>query len=359
MASLKLMNNEMAVSPIVATLVLIVVAVIGAVAVGTIMGTFSTDVSKNANTGQVASASNTEILVAGSTTVQPAALKTAQSFMAAHPGIKITVQGGGSGAGFQAINNGIVDIGTMSEDYTKNTVKYVVNTGVTLNQFKIGGSGIVVIAHTGTFASNNITAQSLIASYSDGTTSNSYKLGGAGAIPQTVDAAVSQVDTRSDASGTADTFYKVLGYSGQITPTASKGFQGNEGILADVQATTGALGFVDMGYVGILSGVTPANIQILGIDDTGAAAVGVKASPVFQTAAKDFLPSAANLKAAAKNLVNNGKATTGDYPLARGLYFLTNGEPNSVVNSYITYVQSPGAQADFQAAGMYSMADLA
>ena len=34
------MSNEVAVSPIVATLVLIVVAVIGAVAVGTIMGTF-------------------------------------------------------------------------------------------------------------------------------------------------------------------------------------------------------------------------------------------------------------------------------------------------------------------------------
>ncbi|MGB7993106.1 hypothetical protein, partial [Methanoregula sp.] len=60
------MSNEVAVSPIVATLVLIVVAVIGAVAVGTIMGTFSTSVQKQANAQQAASASQTEILVDGS-----------------------------------------------------------------------------------------------------------------------------------------------------------------------------------------------------------------------------------------------------------------------------------------------------
>ena len=73
-ANKKRMNHDMAVSPIVATLVLIVVAVIGAVAVGTIMGTFSSDVSKQANAGQAASASQTQVLVAGSTTLQPAEL---------------------------------------------------------------------------------------------------------------------------------------------------------------------------------------------------------------------------------------------------------------------------------------------
>ena len=51
-------NNELAVSPIVATLVLIVVAVIGAVAIGPVLGTFSTDVSKQASAspGRISSA---------------------------------------------------------------------------------------------------------------------------------------------------------------------------------------------------------------------------------------------------------------------------------------------------------------
>src|SRR5208283_4862293 len=95
-ANMKRMNNEMAVSPIVATLVLIVVAVIGAVAVGTIMGTFSSDVSKQASAGQASTASQTQLTIAGSTTIQPAMQLVANDFMAANPGYKISVQGGGS-----------------------------------------------------------------------------------------------------------------------------------------------------------------------------------------------------------------------------------------------------------------------
>lgn len=91
MANLKHMNNDMAVSPIVATLVLIVVAVIGAVAVGTIMGTFSSDVSKQANSGDASGAASTELIIAGSTTVLPASEEITKIYMAAHPGVKLTV----------------------------------------------------------------------------------------------------------------------------------------------------------------------------------------------------------------------------------------------------------------------------
>src|SRR5208337_557432 len=111
----KRMNNEMAVSPIVATLVLIVVAVIGAVAVGTIMGTFSTSVSKNVNSNQANSASQTEILVAGSTTIDPITQAAAKVYSATNPGVKITSQAIASGAGIQAVGNGVADIGATSD----------------------------------------------------------------------------------------------------------------------------------------------------------------------------------------------------------------------------------------------------
>jgi len=52
--SMKFFNNDEGVSPIVATLVLIVVAIIGAAAVGLIMGTFSSQVSDQANAGDIA-----------------------------------------------------------------------------------------------------------------------------------------------------------------------------------------------------------------------------------------------------------------------------------------------------------------
>ena len=70
--------NNMAVSPIVATLVLIVVAVVGAVAVGTIMGTFPPRYRSRRAPAQASSASQTELLTAGSTTVYPASLQIAK-----------------------------------------------------------------------------------------------------------------------------------------------------------------------------------------------------------------------------------------------------------------------------------------
>ena len=114
-ANMKRMNNDMAVSPIVATLVLIVVAVIGAVAVGTIMGTFSS-VAKQVNTNGAAAASDSggNLLIAGSTTVYPASVILAQDYMTQNPRSKITVQQGGSGAGVSMVGQGIIDIGASS-----------------------------------------------------------------------------------------------------------------------------------------------------------------------------------------------------------------------------------------------------
>jgi phosphate transport system substrate-binding protein len=150
-ASLKHKDNEMAVSPIVATLVLVVVAVVGAVAVGTIMGTFSSDVSKQANTDGAGTAAQTEILTAGSTTVQPASEEIAKAYMAKNPGVKITVQGGGSGAGVAAVGSGTVDIGATS-DIAKVTDKVNDGTFPNLKTYLLGGSAIVVIQNEGTHA---------------------------------------------------------------------------------------------------------------------------------------------------------------------------------------------------------------
>src|SRR5271157_3398249 len=104
------MKHEAAVSPIVATLVLIVVAVVGAVAVGTIMGTFSTQVGKQANANGAADASATTLLVGGSTTMYPVINTLAPWYASNHSGFSVNVQQGGSGAGISGTANGILDI---------------------------------------------------------------------------------------------------------------------------------------------------------------------------------------------------------------------------------------------------------
>ena len=55
-----------------------------------------------------------DVIVAGSTSVQPFAEVLAEEFMRLHPGMNIDVQGGGSSAGVMAASSGTADIGMSS-----------------------------------------------------------------------------------------------------------------------------------------------------------------------------------------------------------------------------------------------------
>jgi phosphate transport system substrate-binding protein len=301
-------NNDMAVSPIVATLVLIVVAVIGAVAVGTIMGTFSTDVSKQANAGQASSASSAEILIAGSTTVQPASEALAKVYMAAHPGIKITVQGGGSGAGYTAANQGLVDIGSASSALDTTTYP-------ALTQYTIGGSAVVVIAPN-TGAAMNVTPLQLKNLYESGTPIGMY------------DHAIQ----RAENSGTEENFASFIGFADtdkQLKPcnknvtTAT----GNSGVIAAVAGSTNTIGFTDFGMVG-------TKAQILGITTTDG----------------DFIPTETKIIASLKG-TTDAPATTYVTKLTRPLNYVVKGTPSSVVKNYIDFARSPGAMDTMTSVG--------
>ena len=63
-----------------------------------------------------ASKASTEILVGGSTTVYPLSILAGDAYMKQHPGIKITVQPGGSGVGITGVGNDLLDIGASSEE---------------------------------------------------------------------------------------------------------------------------------------------------------------------------------------------------------------------------------------------------
>jgi len=54
--------------------------------------------------------------LAGSTTVLPVAAKAAETYMASHPGVRITVNPGGSGVGVKSIAKGLVEIGMVSRE---------------------------------------------------------------------------------------------------------------------------------------------------------------------------------------------------------------------------------------------------
>jgi phosphate transport system substrate-binding protein len=330
------MNNDMAVSPIVATLVLIVVAVIGAVAVGTIMGTFSTDVSKQASAEGAGQAASTEILIAGSTTVQPASEILAKSYMELHPGMKITVQAGGSGAGVSSAGMGIVDIGSASRALTDAEKTSYPD----LTTYQIGGSGVVFIVND----ANTIAAVPK-AELANAFGANNDFTGAALAAATTP---ITVAYQRSEASGTEDTVSKyLLGSDAAINKNLNAtGQVGNAGVLTAVKGNAASIGFVDLGYA---------------VDSTGAEVAGIDIVTVIDgTVTGTVAPSKTSVLAALKD--EKAKAVQqNNFPqgLVRPLNYVIKGTPSSVVKNYITFCQSPGAVADFNEAGMFGLSEFA
>jgi phosphate transport system substrate-binding protein len=331
-------KDEHAVSPIVATLVLIVVAVVGAVAVGTIMGTFSTDVSKQANAEGAGAAAQTEILIAGSTTVQPASEELAKSYMEEHPGLKITVQGGGSGAGVSSAGMGIVDIGAASRalnDAEKASYP-------DLETYQIGGSAVVFITSDAATSVTSATKTELKDAYQ----SKAFAPNLTG---------IDDRYQRSEASGTEDTVsnYLLGSDSAMNGITNCTGQLGNAGMLAAVKAATTSgkykLGFVDFGYAVDSSGVEVSGIKIIRVIDGN----------VDGSKSVDRINILAALKDNKAGLTPTTQSNNYPVKLTRPLNYIIKGTPSSVVKNFITYCQSPGAIDDFKAAGMFGITEFA
>lgn len=312
-----LRQNEDAVSPIVATLVLIVVAVVGAVAVGTIMGTFSDDVGSKVSADDVASAVGPagEIIIGGSTTVQPVSEELAKAFMTEHPGVRISVQGGGSGVGITSAKMGLVDIGAAS--------KAVSDPDLTTIQ--IGGSAVVVIAGTSVTATDVTKADLMNALTGDFT-----GITGADHFVQ-----------RAESSGTEETFAKWVtdgseksldAYTGNKNVTAT----GNPGVLQSVEDNPTYIGFVDAGYG--LPAAADGDVQVLDINLNGTVKDASEASILL------------SLKGTADSDSDSYVSA-----LTRPLNYLVKGTPSSTVQSFIDFARSPAAIEYFNDVGTYSV----
>src|SRR5262249_21481740 len=91
-------HKLVAVSPVVATLILIIVAIVGAIAVGLIVSRVSTSTSNQANVGNVAGGTQSTLVIGGSTTVFPVTEAAKSAFQTQY---HVTIQDnqGGSDAG--------------------------------------------------------------------------------------------------------------------------------------------------------------------------------------------------------------------------------------------------------------------
>ncbi len=344
------------VSPVVATLVLIVVAVAGAVAVGTITGSFASDTASQATTADVREGSKMTLLIGGSTTVQPLSEVLAEAFMREKPGIKVEVQGGGSGAGMTGVGEGILDIGASSE-WSK--VESALKTYPDLKYWEIGGSAVVVIANLPSDLKNgttgweckNITKAALVKIYN----SEMFNITGCNEKGVITADDVNTSSTgwtayqRNDPSGTEETFAKWLtdGAKKNLDDKSGvKGAVGNAGVLEAVKNTPKSIGFVDFGFAKSASGIV-----IMGIDGNNDGNVNATSNYT------DVAGSVSDIETLIKNALKAQAKLGGGEGLTRHLYYVTKGEPDPIERAFIEFALSPNAVQYFAKVGYFSIYD--
>lgn len=249
----------------------------------------------------------TRISQIGSTTVLPLAEEWRAKFNVEHPDIDIAVSGGGSGTGIKALIDGSAEMADSSRDITQKEVDQAEEAGANPVEHVVAYDGIAVIVHP----SNPITEISVaeLSEIFSGQVTDWDRVGarGMGQI---------QVVSRDSASGTYESFKELvvtLGGKDESRDYAASALKqtSNQGVLALVAQTKGAIGYVGLGYV----------------DES------VTALPVVPlSGGAPVAPSVANVK-------------SGAYPISRALYIYTNGEPTGNVKTYLDWIEGPAGQA--------------
>lgn len=194
---------------------------------------------------------NGKVTLDGSTSMEKLCEAMSESFMEANPGVAVTVEYTGSGAGLESLAAGSVDIGNASRGLK--------------DEEKVSGSVENIVAIDGiaviTEKSNSVTdisAENLSKIYT-GEIANWSEIGGAD-MPIVVIG-------REAGSGTRDAFEELLevkdacAYAQELDSTGA--------VLAKVASTPGAIGYVSLDVVDdtviglMIDGVEPTEEQIL------------------------------------------------------------------------------------------------
>ena len=230
--------------------------------------------------------SQTDLTLAGSTSIQPFADKWAEVFMEKRPGLGVNVQGGGSSAGIQACKSGACQVGMSSRDL-KGDEKDLV-------EIVVARDGLAVIVHP----SNPVRGAKLaeVKQIFSGDLRNWKFLGGP-------DRSITVV-TREEGSGTRGAFQElVMGktriFRGAIT-------EDSNGTVREIIAHDPySIGFISLGLV---------NEQVRSLDLDGAAA-------------------------------NDENILNGRYKLVRPFLFVSLGEPAGLAKEFVDFVLSAEGQA--------------
>lgn len=237
------------------------------------------------------------ITMAGSTSMEKFANALAESFMIKYPGVTVTAEFTGSGAGIESVLAGSVDIGNSS----RNLKEEEKSAGAVENIAAI--DGIAVVTDTANTVTGLTTEQ--LAGIYKGEIRNWSEIGGP-------DEAIVVVG-REAGSGTRSAFEELLGiedacaYANELDSTGA--------VMAKVASTPGAVGYVSLD-------VLDDTVRALTLDGTE--------------------PSEENIKA-------------GSYPLSRPFVMATKGEiseQSEAVQEMFAYLESEEGQELIKSVGL-------
>jgi phosphate transport system substrate-binding protein len=223
--------------------------------------------------------------ISGGTAHIPVMKEAAQTIMTLNPAIQITIAGGGSGVGIKQVGEGLVDIGNSGRKATDEEINRY-----QLKLYRWAIDGVATVVHP----QNPVKAltKSQLSDIFSGKLDNWKALGG-------TDRKIN-VYTRDEASGTREVFWK-------------KG-------LDKSRITTGAHVVVSNGAMKSAVGQDPYGI--------GYVSVGHIDETVAPVALDGVVPTIRTVQ-------------EGTYPVARGLYSNTRGEPAGLTQKFIEFLYTP------------------
>lgn len=230
------------------------------------------------------------IVIDGSTTVGPLAKSLAAYYTKKYK-VPVTVSESGSGNGAKSLINRTCDIASMSRSMKPQEMTAAKSKGVVPVHNVVAMDGLAMIVHPSNPVRSLSRAQ--IADIYKGRITNWRQVGGANAPIVVIQ--------RESNSGTQESF-KELVVGKNVPVTRSAETQASNGAVKNrVSLTRGAIGFVGFGFAG---------------------------PSVKKVAVDGVMPSATTVK-------------NRTYPLARPLYFVTNGQPAGAIKQFVDLPKSP------------------
>ena len=241
----------------------------------------------------------------GSDTMVNLALAWAERYQEIHPGMRLSVTGGGSGTGLAALINGTVDLANASRAIKSEEMKLASEKGHQTQEFIVAKDAIAIIVNPEN-PINELTLQQLSMIYR-GEINNWSEIGGE-------DRPIVRL-SRETNSGTHVYFLEtVIRLSDDNDKTIFSAdtllLPSSEGIISEVRDNPNAIGYDGLGYI-----VPEVKMLSIARDASG---------PYIQPSAETVI--------------------SGIYPIARDLYIYTQGIPSGAVLDYLNWILSAEAQ---------------